>query len=53
MGVDVFVAIGVNDNAAMASCARAVRAMDVNVALAKRVGVDVGTGVRVCVGGTV
>ena len=43
----MFVAVGVNDNAAMACSARAVRAMDVKVAFATRVGVDVGTGVSV------
>jgi len=53
VGVDVLVAVGVNDKAAIACCACDVRAMEVNVALASRVGVDVGRGVNVCVGGTV
>ena len=47
------VAVGVNDKAAIASCACAVRAMEVNVAFAARVGVDVSLGTCVCVGRTV
>jgi len=41
VGVNVFVEVGVNDNAAMACWACDVRAIDVKVAFAARVGVDV------------
>ena len=51
--MDVIVAVGVNDKAAMACCASAVRAMEVNVTFAALVGVGVELGINVCVGGTV
>jgi len=47
VGVDVSVDVGVNDNAAMACCACAVRAMDVNVALTSLVGDGVWLGLAV------
>jgi len=59
VAVGVFDAVGVKDNAAMACCAWAVRAMEVKVALTCFVGegVEVGGGVEVrvdvCVGADV
>lgn len=44
VGVEVSVGVGVNDNAAMACCAWAVRAMEVKVALTCRVGEGVPDG---------